>query len=245
MKSGEKLHMEKRDSQTSYGAILAHVELYRLTIAPVVERLFFLADHNAGDQASVRAAETLDTLVSRGRLLARQFPKVKGATVGETYYVLPAGKSAKEPGDAQTMDFDLQTLWFAALSEQRFHRLSVAETRQLFVTPPHHHVRHVLGDVGDGPFVGRVYPSKVEVKETVARLKQFMSEARTKHALGPWIDDGDYGFCLLADNHRKVEALGEAVMSRRQGAGALADQARILVAYAPTAGIVSQAMSEL
>jgi hypothetical protein len=102
-----------------------------------------------------------------------------------------------------------------------------------------------VGDEGDGPFVARIYPSKVEVKETIPRLKQFISEARTKHGLASWIESGDYGFCVLADNHKKVEAVGEAVVSKRQGAGALADQARIQVAFAPTAGKVSQAMSEL
>ncbi len=225
--------------------ILAHVELYRLTIAPAVERLFFPQDQYPDGDARMAAADVLDALVSCGRLVAREFPKAKGAAAGEKYYVLPATKSSKEPGDSQTIDFDLQTLWFATLSEHRFHRLSVTETRRLFTSPPHHHVRHVVGDVGDGPFVARIYPSKVAGKETVVRLKQFMSEARTKHGLGSWIDFGDYGFCVLADNHKKVEAVGDAVMSNRQGAGALADQARIQVAFAPTAGNVSEAMSEL
>lgn len=234
------------DCDDNYEAqILPHVELYRLTIAPAVERLFFPANKYPNDGGRIAAVDALDDLVRRGKLISREFPKVKGAAGGERYFVLPATKSSKEPGDSQTIDFDLQTLWFATLSEHRFHRLSLAETRRLFASPPHHHVRHVLGDMGDGPFVSRIYPSKVEVKETIPRLKQFITEARSKHGLGSWIDAGDYGFCVLADNHKKLQVIGDAVMSKRHGAGALADQARIQVAFAPTASKVSEAISEL
>lgn len=226
-------------------AILDHVELYRLTILPAIERLFFSEDQLPDNEGRLQATETLDELVSRGKLVVRSFPAAKGTADGETYYVLPATKSVKEPGDSQTIDFDLQTLWFATLSEHRFHRLSVTEIRRLFASPPHHHVRHVLGDVGDGPFLSRIYPSKVAVKETILRLKQFMSEGRTKHGLGPWIDAGDYGFCILVDSYQKVQAVADAVMSKRQGGAAFADQARIQVAFAPTASNVSQAMGEL
>lgn len=223
-------------------AILDHVELYRLTIAPSIERLLFPADEYPGDEARGRAVDALEELVRRGKLLAREFPKAKGAMRGASYYVLPAAKALD---DAQGINFDLQTLWLSTLTEHRYYRLTKPEIARLFATPPHHHVRHVVGDVGDGPFVARVYPSAVPVKETVARVKQFMSEARGKHGLASWVDAGDYGFCILVDNQRKVEAVGEAMMARRQGGGALADEARIQVAFAPTAGVVSQAIDEL
>jgi hypothetical protein len=188
------------------------------------------------------AQDALEALVRKGRLMARCFPNAQGAATGESYYVT---NSAKDLGDAQTIDFELQTLWFSTLSEHRYHRLTIAEIRQLIRTPPHHHIRHVVGDVGDGPFIGRVYASKVGIKDTVGRLKQFMSEARTKHGLGSWVDTGDYGFCVLLDSHTKVEAMADAVMSNRQGAGAIADKARIHVAFAPTSENVSEAIGEL
>jgi len=225
-------------------AILDHVELYRLTIAPAVERLFFSEEKFPGGGAQ-RAADALAALVRLGKLVAHKFPKARGGSTGETYYAPPPNKSTKKSSDAQGVNFDLQTLWLCALSETRCYRLSLSETRGLFPTPPHHHVRHVIGDLGDGPFVSRIYPSSVDVSGTVANLKKFINEARSKHRLGDWIDSGDYGFCVLADHPQKVERVAEAVMSKRQGAGALADLARIEVAFAPTAGNVSQAMSEL
>ncbi len=225
-------------------AILAHVELYRLTIAPAVERLYF-PEENFPGQGRQRAADALAVLVRLGKLVARKFPQARGSSIGETYYVLPPNKSSKKSSDAQGVNFDLQTLWLCALSETRSYRLSLSETRELFPTPPHHHVRHVIADMGDGPFVSRIYPSSVDVSATVANLKKFINEARSKHRLGDWIDSGDYGFCVLADHPQKVEGVAAAVTSKRQGAGALADLARIEVALAPTASNVSQAVSEL
>lgn len=226
-------------------AILDHVELYRLTIIPAVERLFFSSERYSEGEGRRRAKELLSALVQKGKLVLRPFPKSKDTSQGESYYVLPETKSVKEPSDSQTIDFDLQALWFSTLSEHRYHRLTLTEIRRLLPHPPHHHVRHVVGDCGDGPWMARLYPSKVDIKETLVRLKHFIREARTKHELGPWIESGEYGFCVLVDNYKKVEAVGEAVMSKRQRGGALAHQARIQVAFAPTAGNVSQAISEL
>lgn len=231
---------KRRDS-----VILSHVELYRLTITPAVERIFYGTGQSSNDAARLQAVEALEELVTQKKLVARSFPNANGAGGGETYYVLPAPRQKKLPADSQAIDFDLQTLWLATLSEQRFHRLTVTDIRRLFPAPPHHHVRHVIGDCGDGPCVYRIYPSKVGVKESVSRLKQFISEARTKYGLGSWLDCGDYGFTILVDNHRKAQAISEAVISKRQGAGALADQVRIQVAFAPTASNVTQAIAEL
>lgn len=221
--------------------ILAHVELYRLTIAPAVERLFFSRETAGGDGATV-AADVLNETVRQGRLIARKLPGVKGAE--ENYYVLPPTKASKRTSDAQGVNFDLQTLWFCALSDARSYRLSLEETRRLFLRPPHHHVRHVITDQGDGPYVLRIYPTSVDVKSTVANLKKFIAEARSKHQLGDWIDAGDYGFCVLADHRQKVERIAEAMSTRRPGAGALAELARIEVAFAPTAVNVAEALSQ-
>ena len=222
-------------------AILAHVELYRLTIAPAVERIFF-SKEIVGSDGAAKAVAALAELVKQGRLVAHKLPGVKGAE--ENYYVLPLTKATKRTSDAQGVNFDLQTLWFCALSEARSYRLSLEETRKVFPRPPHHHLRHVITDQGDGPYVLRIYPTSVDVKSTVANLKKFIAEARSKHQLGDWIDAGDYGFCVLADHPQKVERIAEAVIAKRQGAGALAELARIEVAFAPTAVNVAEALSQ-
>lgn len=218
--------------------ILAHVELYRLTIAAAVERLFFSQEPPGSDGAA--AADVLAELVRQGRLTAHKLPGAKGGE--ETYYVLPPTQSSKRTSDAQGVNFDLQTLWFCAFTEPPSYRLSLQETRMLFPRPPHHHVRHVITEHGDGPYVLRIYPTSVDVKSTVANLKKFIAEARSKHQLGDWIDTGDYGFCVLADHRHKVERIAEAVIAKRPGAGALAELARIEVAFAPTAVNVAEAL---
>jgi len=221
-------------------AILTHVELYRLTIAPVVERLFFSQERAGSDGAAAAASDILAELVCQRRLAAHKLPGVKGTE--ENYYVLPPTKATKRTSDAQGVNFDLQTLWFCAMSEVRSYRLSLEETRRLFPRPPHHHVRHVITDQGDGRYILRIYPTSVDVKSTVANLKKFIAEARSKHQLGDWIDAGDYGFCVLVDHLQKVERIADAVIARRPGAGALAELARIEVAFAPTAANVSEAL---
>jgi hypothetical protein len=222
--------------------ILAHVELYRLTIAAVVARIVFSQGSAESDGAATAAADILAQLVRQGRLAAHKLPGPKGEE--ETYYVLPPTKSSKRTSDAQGVNFDLQTLWFCALSETPSYRLSLQETRRIFPRPPHHHVRHVVTEQGDGPYVLRIYPTSVDVKSTIANLKKFIAEARSKHQLGEWIDAGDYGFCVLADHPQKVERIAEAVIAKRPGAAALAELGRIEVAFAPTAVNVAEALGQ-
>lgn len=218
--------------QAADRAIIDHVNLYKLTIAAAVERLFFAAvpgEDAAG--ASLRTRTALDALVQQKQLVRGKFPQ------GEPFYVLPG---VKRPPNTQTVDYDLAALWLCTMQPwQRFHRLETAEIRKLFPSPPHHHVRHLLGDAGDGPVVFRIYPTAVDVKTTLKRLKGFIAETRTRLGLAAWLDAGDYGFIVCCETETKSAHVAELVTFPRDGQR-LADDARIIVATTPTSASLSK-----
>ena len=220
-----------RNQHATDRAIIDHVALYKLTIAAAAERLFFAAlPGGGGAQTSLRTRNALDALVQHKRLVRGKFPQ------GEPFYVLPG---VKRPPNTQTIDYDLAALWLCAMQPGlRFHRLETAEIRKLFPSPPHHHVRHVVGDAGDGPVVYRLYPTAVDVKTTLKRLKGFIAETRTRLGLASWLEAGDYGFIVCCETDAKSAQVAELVMSR--AGERLADEARIIVATAPTSASIAK-----
>lgn len=211
---------ERRDA-----CILEHVALYRLTLAAVVQRLFFPEEHYPDrDEAKKRAGDTLSALCRQQKLRAHKFPG------GLAYYTLRHAK----PANTQAIDFDLATLWICCLDKNRSYRLETAEVRRLFETPPHHHLRHCLTPEDDGPVIYRIYPTTVDVKTTISYLKKHIVDARNRRGLADWIDLGDYGFWVATETEAKAEKLAEALRHTTSTRPALVDGARLVVSVVPT-----------
>lgn len=205
--------------------IVAHVELYQLTLARVVRRLYFPGElYKDRKLAKKLCGDTLSALERAEKLRSYLLP-------GAEQYYTPA---TKKPANTQAIDYDLGTLWLCCMEQKRFHRLSTSEIRRLFPTPPHHHVRHCVSDEDGGPVVYRLYFSTVDVKSTIAQAKKHVSESRNKYGLKDWVERGDYGFIVCSDSERKSQEIADALRRSTSGGGALHDQARFLVATVPT-----------
>ena len=215
---------EQRDQR-----ILAHVELYQLTIARVVCRLFFPSSQNSDREVAKKVCgDALAALVRAKRLVCHKFPN------GEPYYALPT----KTPPNSQTIDYDLGTLWLCCMERKRFYRLATADVRRLFATPPHHHVRHCLSNEVDGTVAYRLYFSSVDAKSSIVQTKKHLSESRNKYGLKNWVECGDYGFIICCESEQKSRDIADALTRSTTDGGALHEQARFIVATVPTSATI-------
>jgi len=217
--------MKESSQQTSFrvyeAAIMRHVDLYKLTITACVEKALSFA--HSPERPSAKAV--LDSLIASKQLRTDEFPS------GEKYYTR---YGASRPSNTQTIDYDLATLWLCFMEPKlRFYRIETTELRSLMPFPPHHHIRHVIGEHNDGNVVYRVYPTAVDVRTTLKRLKHFVSELRNKHRLGDWLNNGDYGFVICCETEQKKLQLADSITSTRNGSR-LADDARMVVTTTPT-----------
>lgn len=220
----EQARRERRDA-----LLLAHVNLYQLTLPSVARRLFFpAAIYPQRDEAKKRCGDMLSALVRAKKISKHIFSS------GESYYTL----AGKRSGNTQAIEYDLGTLWLCCMESKRFHRLSTAELRGLFATPPHHHIRHCVSEEDGGPVVYRLYFSTADVKSTVLQSRRHLTEARNKHGLRLWVESGDYGFIVCSESEQKSQDIADALQRSTAGGGSLHDQARFLVATVPTSATV-------
>ena len=212
--------------------ILAHIGLYQLTFAHVIKRIYFPSTHFPDRvDALKKAGDTLSALARQKKLATHKFPG------GVKYYTL----LAKKPG-AEAVDYDLATLWLAFMGERRYRRLTRADLKQLFVKPPHHHVRHVLADEMGGPTVLRVYPTATDLKQTLTSIKRHIQEARKKYR--SQLEAGDYGFVVISETESKANDIRAELERKRPGMSRLVEVAQFLVTTAPTSKTVTVAIKQ-
>ena len=202
--------------------ILRHIGRYRLSIRPVMDRVFF------PDVAS-GCRNAIDRLHQQGLVRSRRL-------VGpHRYYQLtPRGAEGRvsvyrtEPLRAQAIQNSLGVLWFCFMSERLRRRLETLELAGTFEDPPGG--LHCT-EAGDEPclYRVRVLSRKTRVATLLPDLREYIRKAGEKPSskLAVWLRSRHYGFAVLAERGR-IEQVNMAIDRTRLGA-----YARIIVEEVP------------
>lgn len=223
------MHDAERDER-----ILAHIGRYRVTLRPVLDRLFFGADSSGCGNVLARMlqAGSIRSRVLTGRLCYYQLTE-KGAA-GR----VPEGRSREIRG--QALRGDLSILWFCCMQDVRRQRLEQAETAKLF--PELRRVPHVV-EPGEPKvlFRIRVVGPRTKPGQIVREIRRHVFAAREAEdgSLAAWIEKRYYAFAVLAERPERVQAIRRAA----QRAG-LDKTVRIDVVEVPDRHRVGRASSD-
>lgn len=200
--------MEDRDGQ-----ILEHIGRYRLTLRPVLDRLFFSAD-------STGCGNVLTRLISQGYVQARQvLPRRR------CYYQLTRlGTMGRVPESrarllrGQALRTWLGVLWYCCMHEGQRRLLEPRELDAILPTAPKG--IHVA-EAATGYRVLRVHVVGLKAKAGyVARKVHHDLRATAQDStLAAWIRNRDYGFVILAERPR-VRELVDRINRERLGESA-------------------------
>ena len=188
--------MTPRDEQ-----ILRHVARHRLTIRPVLQRLFFKSPDAAGNVVA--------RLLKAGLLESSKFPD------GFSYYQLTeAGARAiglSEPPrvrDEHSAHAALAALWFCSMDESPRLLLTGAEEQELLgVNAPG--AMHCIQPAGEWSVLHELYIPGPGTSEdnVVDRLKKRVEERRKDRLLRDWIASRNLGFAVLVDKEDRRKTL--------------------------------------
>ncbi len=208
--------MEDRD-----GKILDHIGRYRLTLRPVLDRLFFAQDSSG-------CGNVLARLIAQGYVQARQvLPRRR------CYYQLTklgaAGRvpeSRARPLRGQALRTWLGVLWFCCMQGGKRRLLELAELSQALPGPPPG--IHVV-EAGEGyrVFHVRVVGLRAKTGYVVRQVLQDMKVAMQQPKLAAWVRNRDYGFAVLAERPRVTPILDLVRRNR------LDEHARVTVVPVP------------
>jgi len=209
--------MTPRDEQ-----ILRHVARHRLSIRPVLQRLFFKSPDAAGN--------VIARLLKAGLLESSKFPD------GFSYYQL-TDEGAKAIGlaeaprvrDEHGAHAALATLWFCAMDEGPRLLLTDAEEKELLgVNAPG--AMHCIQPAGEWSVLHEIYvPGAGTSEENVLdRLKKRIELRRKDPLLRDWIASRNLGFAVLVEKEDR-----RAVLKNRIGKAELRRFTSVVVELAP------------
>jgi len=222
--------MEERDLK-----ILQHVGLYRISLRPVLQRLFF-GDANPG--------AVLQRLREEGWLRTGKLPRnvsyyqLTGKAAG--YLDLPLSRAT--PFGAQALLGHLATLWFCCMQQTPRYRVDEDKLDRLFPqgAPSGDHC------VEGGAPKSRVY--RVCVPNAEARIRNIVRQARTIYrraiavpGLGRWVADHRYAFAILVEMQERKSALKDALQAAYEGARPLTAHAYFRIEVVPGFRTISRA----
>lgn len=209
--------MTPRDEQ-----ILRHVARHRLTIRPVLQRLFFKSPDAAGNVVA--------RLLKAGLLESSKFPD------GFSYYQLTE-EGAKAIGlaepprirDEHGLHAALASLWFCAMDEGPRLLLTAAEEQKLLGVNAPGSV-HCIEPAGEWSVLHELYiPGPGTSEENVLdRLKKRIEERRKDPLLRDWIASRNLGFAVLVEKDDR-----QATLKNRIGKADLRRFTSIIVELAP------------
>lgn len=209
--------MTPRDEQ-----ILRHVARHRLTIRPVLQKLFFKSADAAGNVVA--------RLLKAGSLESSKFPD------GFSYYQLTE-EGAKaisltevpRASDSHAVHAALASLWFCSMDEGLRLLLTAAEEQELLgVNAPG--AMHCIQPAGEWSVLHELYvPGPGTSEENVLdRLKKRIDERRKDPLLRDWIASRNLGFAVLVEQDDR-----RATLKNRIGKAELRRSTSIAVELAP------------
>lgn len=194
-------------------AILRHVGLYRLSVRPVLSRVF-LSGRDPGN--------VVKELIKKGLLQSR--PGLGGRN---SYYQLTErgaaasgfpGSRAEAPGP-QAIQEHLGILWFCTMLGRSRTRLESDALAELFPGGPPRG-EHCLEKLAGGYRVTELYvPTADTSLENVARrVREQLESALANPEVSKWVGTRQYAFAILVDTEDRAPAvrrrLGETMLGR-------------------------------
>ena len=182
-------------------AILRHVARHRLSIRPVLQKLFFKSADAAGNVVA--------RLLKAGLLESSKFPD------GFSYYQLTE-EGAKAIGlseaprvrDERGAHAALAALWFCSMDKERRLLLTGAEEKELLgVNAPG--AAHCIEPAGEWSVLHELYVPGAGTSEehVVDRLKKRIDERRKDPILRDWVASRNLGFAVLVEKEERQTAL--------------------------------------
>lgn len=227
MSSGD-ISLQPRDQK-----ILDHIGRYRMTLRPVLDRLFF-ADESSG------CGNVLKRLIDAGLVTARD-----GLPSKRRYYQLtakgaegrvPLGRT--KPMRAQSLRSAIAILWFCTMADSPRKRIESWELRDILADemPAGKHCMQP----GNPPLLFRVQvPSgRTKVAGVISGLRDHMKESFAHPVVRRMAKDRRYGFAILAEAER-VPEIRSAVAKHNLGR-----YAPILIESVPSPQTITRALHD-
>lgn len=209
-------------------AILRHTGLYRITLRPVLERLFF-GGKSCG--AVLQRLRSDDGLLQLGKLPRRvsyyQLTPKAAAQLG-----LPVSRTT--PFGTQALHRHLSILWFCCMGQPRRFRLEPDKLERLFPSHP------PAGDhcVEEGDKKSRIYhlytpDAHAAMRNVIREIRANLNEACANRALDKWLEGQRYSFAVLVETPERRAALRSALKAAYEGELPLIAQAYFRVEVVP------------
>ena len=228
-------------------AVLRHIALYRLTLIPVIERLF--TTQHGGN------AGTLLVKLAKLGLLRHHKKVADGAFPGRVpfFSLMPLGarmagasEDRAEPLGPAALRTHLATLWFCIMSDERRYRLEPRELGSIFADhAPHANIPCCLADEKEGPKIYRVYETSTNIPKTIKQLRATLTAIWDAPTLRPWLMSGDLGFAVLGETTAKCGHLNKAIKEAKNEKPCVADECHVIVRFAPSPSTLKSALDAL
>lgn len=186
--------------------ILEHLGRYRISLRPILERLFF---------EGRTSGNVMQRLLKAGRVHSRE-----GLPNRIRYYQLSASEARKrsvptgrtEPFAAQALNVHLGVLWFCCIEKPSCHRIEEKTLKGQFEKPPRgplcverssdgsHRLWHI-----------RVATADTEDTNLVRALRTDITDAVANRELVDPITSGQFGFVVLVDTEARKHALANSL----------------------------------
>lgn len=212
------------EERTRDDRILDHIGLYRLSIRPIIERLFF-GGKNSGN--------VIQRLLEQKRIQTRE-----GLPRRMRYYQLSANEATNrgipvyrtQPFGSQALNQHLAALWFCNMGSQPRHLLEKQDLEKRFPEdlPPG---TYCIERSPDGHRLYRIRTGSSDADDTslVRWLRHEIAASSKSEALSQPMTTRQFGFGLLVDTTTRVTALQQTIEE-----SGLAEDAFIFIEFAPS-----------
>ena len=212
------------ESRTRDDRILDHIGLYRLSIRPIIERLFF-DEKNCGN--------VIQRLLDQNRIQSRE-----GLPRRMRYYQLSPNEAKSrgipvhrtQPFGSQALNHHLAVLWFCNMGSQPRHLLEKQEQEKRFPED----LPAGAYCIERSPDGHRLYRFKIGSSDTddtslIRWLRHEITASSKSEALMQPMKTRQFGFGVLVDTTTRVTALQQTIEE-----SSLAEDAFIFVEFAPS-----------
>lgn len=222
--------------------VIRHVELYKVTIAKALAQVLIRRElcQNLND-AEEQSNKVLSSLVKK-KLLARHSlenkkdKKQDKQAKTHQYFTLGDGAGV----DPVAIEHDLKVLWSCCVLSHGLHRVTFEEVKGILGEDAvFHRLRHVIGksESSEQNYLLRAYMPSGKgpkgVTNSIRYLDKKLAEA-SKTSLQKLIENGYYGFLILAEDKDGLKRIKAELGKKRNGKPPFATRVRTVTALVPS-----------
>lgn len=205
-------------------AILRHVARYRVSVRPVVERLFFQSRDSKNALEQLRRDSLIDVVP---RALKNNQSYYHLTTEGAKAIGAPASLAAPPGGAA--LGRDLKILYFCNMATSLRERVPDTDLQELFQPDESPTGDHCLARRGDGMCLFRVYVPTTDPASALRQIRDLTRDVRQHPVLSRWRETDMYALAVLVESPPYAADLLTKLQRSEDGQPALASQMPILV----------------